>query len=737
PAAFEIVLPITVLVLSDDDFVQDDGEERGAELEKEAELGQSVFLKSSERPSREGKSDSEENRAPSHEGSGAKCSEVKHVTESRCSGSGSSLSDHRGAGEDDCGPNHVLPPSPYKTDLAEGNEASDRKEHDGDDGFQKIPPLFSAGSEGRDVTIKASGELTLAVLSRPEEERVRVANVRSEGRKEEQPEIHRAAETKDPDYSENGDNEAGDRNRERSKSGDETLGSFLEHGLEEGLKLPSNCSPLLNGMIRHSYSHRKPYFCEFCQLAFTSTAGLKRHRTLHASTEPHQGQQLDFVRERKRTLRPLKSYTCDECHVVFYTREHLDFHKKCHEQFKATAKIYTNQSNEYQKSKICKADCRSQDRISLSLSGNGNASLGGGMLASEGDLERAGDVHDDKKLRSGKRFPKNNHGSNSLPVIANRSEVPLNSYEVDAAVFKEEPLLSCQASYSQVQDDDAYHRFGENLKDVWPHSLSAFKMYKCEHCDFATALHGDLKLHLQIHTDKRPFGCKERSKTFETSNHLQKHSLTHVKNGYGFDHCLYVDHRLENLGLHHEMHLRLSPERDFGSLESSNSIHSFLGSEVYELKPDSPKGKENGLLAQSQAGLYQCTECDYATYILGNLELHIRTHTGEKPYSCSVCQKKFPRSGNLKLHLRIHTGEKPFKCEQCGVAFRTSSHLKRHLLTHLKLHCRRCKFSTVDKSAFQKHVRAHKKKFKCAKCSVVLPTKKLLEKHKQQHELEI
>ncbi|KFP90952.1 hypothetical protein N311_10557, partial [Apaloderma vittatum] len=345
PAAFEIVLPITVLVLSDDDFVQDDGEERGAELEKEAELGQSVFLKSSERPSREGKSDSEENRAPSHEGSGAKCSEVKHVTESRCSGSGSSLSDHRGAGEDDCGPNHVLPPSPYKTDLAEGNEASDRKEHDGDDGFQKIPPLFSAGSEGRDVTIKASGELTLAVLSRPEEERVRVANVRSEGRKEEQPEIHRAAETKDPDYSENGDNEAGDRNRERSKSGDETLGSFLEHGLEEGLKLPSNCSPLLNGWkleMNASTSAQSNTTEEPIHKTLTPLPR-KRHPqqkvvSPHASPEEFQSQQEDLAwLSNSGTIKPSSEASsinkrgrwglkCGFCSSVYKCRAHLKKH---------------------------------------------------------------------------------------------------------------------------------------------------------------------------------------------------------------------------------------------------------------------------------------------------------------------------------------------------------------------------------------------------------------------------
>jgi hypothetical protein len=46
---------------------------------------------------------------------------------------------------------------------------------------------------------------------------------------------------------------------------------------------------------------------------------------------------------------------------------------------------------------------------------------------------------------------------------------------------------------------------------------------------------------------------------------------------------------------------------------------------------------------------------------LSGMQIHQRTHTGEKPFTCAVCAKSFSSSSDLYKHSKkVH---KPDKCE--------------------------------------------------------------------------
>ena len=67
--------------------------------------------------------------------------------------------------------------------------------------------------------------------------------------------------------------------------------------------------------------------------------------------------------------------------------------------------------------------------------------------------------------------------------------------------------------------------------------------------------------------------------------------------------------------------------------------------------PTVPKKKKKGKTIQ-------CTECDYTCSRAGHLEIHLRTHTGERPYPCTYCKHRSADKSNLKKHMyRRHSVE--------------------------------------------------------------------------------
>ena len=140
-------------------------------------------------------------------------------------------------------------------------------------------------------------------------------------------------------------------------------------------------------------------------------------------------------------------------------------------------------------------------------------------------------------------------------------------------------------------------------------------------------------------------------------------------------------------------------------------------------------------LCEATLNTHKCQYCNKAFTSQRYLQIHMRKHTGDKPFSCTVCGDQFSLRGPLMQHSKTHTDvtlsnhgkgksatHKPFECQKCGKSFAVKSNLTWHNRVHTgqRLYrCKDCGKSFIQMSYLTQHrqeVHTREKPYECQDC---------------------
>lgn len=433
-------------------------------------------------------------------------------------------------------------------------------------------------------------------------------------------------------------------------------------------------------LVQHARIHKvmQTLVCKMCHQRFPNRQLLSKHELLHKDTKlplkcsvcDRQFNSHAVLVTHEQTHSALKPFQCGQCSRSFRMKHHLDSHSKIHIKKVAIQCSHqeTIQMNTDETTKAIPIPSQSEhlhDATKFECSVCSNiCNSQAALMVHENVHTKTHQVLDTFVCTYCYRPFSNRHRldrhlrvhTGKQPFECKISEATLATHQTVHDGIKQHECDQCKLKFRNRQCLTRHSKmhtkkWSQNLTEYFrnrstfkpiPEHLIGLKIFECYLC--AADFHfnsTNLKIHMRTqHADGKLYECDYCSKQF-----LLKKSI--------------IDH-------FHNVHLHIKKHRCAHCTKRFDKIHDLRRHQSVH-KNQKEQSNENKL------------KCEFCPRLLANkktMKIHLKTHTGIKPYECDYCERKFLKPGCLKRHQMSHTGERPFRCDVCFQRFS-----RNHLLT--------------------------------------------------------
>ncbi|RWS28427.1 sal-like protein 1 [Leptotrombidium deliense] len=297
--------------------------------------------------------------------------------------------------------------------------------------------------------------------------------------------------------------------------------------------------------------------------------------------------------------------------------------------------------------------------------------------------------------------------ANAVALTDDGSQIPLNASEISPSAPNEPNTLELLQRHTEqaLQNTMSGSSFLVNgISGIGSSDFLKFRKdgkedpsfrHRCRFCGKVFGSDSALQIHIRSHTGERPFKCNVCGNRFSTKGNLKVHFQRH-KAKYP--------------------HVKMNPHPAITTTAAmvpttngTSTSTAVLGNDPSFYQDLLPKPGSTDNSWESLMEIQKASETCKLQQLVDNIE-----HKMTDPNQCVICHRVLSCKSALQMHYRTHTGERPFKCKICGRAFTTKGNLKTHMGVHRVkpplriLHqCPVCHKQFTNALVLQQHIRMH------------------------------